>query len=53
MRVFSLKLPLLQEIQCYFEQGLLKTQVYLLQGLTFGHCLSGPAIIIDKNRWVS
>ena len=39
-----------QVTKCFFEDGFHDTSVYLMEGLTFGHVISGPAIIIDKNR---
>ncbi len=38
--------------QCYFEDGNLDTSVYLWEDLSSDHSIQGPAIIIDKNRWV-
>ena len=40
----------IQVTRCYFEDGYDDTNVYLLEKLSAGHKLSGPAIIIDKNR---
>ncbi|XP_018494081.2 5-oxoprolinase [Galendromus occidentalis] len=34
--------------QCFFEEGLLETGVYLLEKLQAGVSIAGPAIIIDK-----
>ena len=42
-----------QEVQCYFDGGNWSTQVFQLVDLTFGHSVTGPAIIVDKNRLVS
>ncbi len=41
---------LFQNVQCYFEDDFLPTNVYLLEELMYGHKLNGPSIIIDKNR---
>jgi len=43
----------LQEAEVYFECGYQKTAVFKLEKLAAGHQISGPAIIIDKNRWRS
>ena len=40
-----------QVTPCYFEDGSHDTNVYLLDEMTFGHSVEGPAIIIDKHRW--
>ncbi len=40
-----------QVTTCCFEGGVLDTDVYLLSRLGRGHRITGPAIIIDKNRW--
>lgn len=32
----------------YFEEGWLDTKVYMLASLDAGHCIAGPAIIMDK-----
>ncbi|MPC31542.1 5-oxoprolinase [Portunus trituberculatus] len=32
----------------YFEEGWLDTKVYMLASLSAGHCIAGPAIIMDK-----
>ncbi|CAL1530679.1 unnamed protein product [Lymnaea stagnalis] len=37
-------------VTCYFEEGCLSTNVYILENLCANHQISGPAIIIDKNR---
>ncbi|KAH9515670.1 hypothetical protein Btru_011694 [Bulinus truncatus] len=39
-------------VQCYFEEGFLDTNVYLLENLLAGHEIKGPAIIIDKNSTI-
>lgn len=39
-----------QVTECYFEGGRLPTNLYLLDDLSNGHSMEGPAIIIDKNR---
>lgn len=42
--------PIDTKVQCYFDQkGYLKTPVFLLKNLLFGHEIEGPAIIIDPN----
>eukprot|EP00795_Rhopilema_esculentum_P001663 gene1663-16138_t len=38
--------------KCYFEEGYLSTNAYLMEDLTFGHMINGPAIIIDKNSTI-
>ncbi|XP_068615212.1 5-oxoprolinase-like, partial [Brachionichthys hirsutus] len=38
--------------KCYFEEGYLDTSVYLWEELACGHCIQGPAIIIDKNSTI-
>eukprot|EP00112_Aurelia_sp_Birch-Aquarium-sp1_P015543 Seg3453.3 transcript_id=Seg3453.3/GoldUCD/mRNA.D3Y31 product=5-oxoprolinase protein_id=Seg3453.3/GoldUCD/D3Y31 len=38
--------------KCFFEDGFHDTSVYLMEGLTFGHVINGPAIIIDKNSTI-
>lgn len=35
--------------KCYFEDNYHDTPVYLLENLSYGHCLKGPCIIIEKN----
>ena len=42
----------LQSTKCFFKEGLLETSVYLLKDMTNGHCVTGPAIIIEKNRYL-
>lgn len=32
----------------YFEEGWLDTKVFMLSSLSAGHCIAGPAIIMDK-----
>ena len=39
-----------QVTPCYFEDGSHDTNVYLLDEMTYGHSVEGPAIIIDKHR---
>jgi len=39
-----------QETEVYFETGYQKTTVFKLENLGAGHNISGPAIVIDKNR---
>ena len=41
---------IVQERDVYFDGGYQKSRVYLLEKLSAGHTLQGPAIIIDKNR---
>ncbi|KAM4028675.1 5-oxoprolinase, partial [Anomaloglossus baeobatrachus] len=38
--------------KCYFEEGYMDTNVYLLEDLSCDHTIAGPAIIIDKNSTV-
>ncbi|XP_054168710.1 5-oxoprolinase-like [Oppia nitens] len=41
---------LIDETNCYFEYlGHLKTPIYLMNDLKYGHQIDGPAIIIDTN----
>ncbi|XP_051872774.1 5-oxoprolinase isoform X2 [Pristis pectinata] len=40
------------EVKCYFDSGYLDTAVYLLEELSCGHTICGPAIIIDKNSTI-
>lgn len=42
-----------QEVYCYFDGGSKCTQVFQLGELTYGHSISGPAILVDENRLVS
>ncbi|XP_078355296.1 5-oxoprolinase-like, partial [Oculina patagonica] len=35
--------------KCYFEDGFHDTKIYLLEELSAGHTIDGPAIIVDKN----
>lgn len=37
-----------QVTSVYFEEGWLDTNVYMLASLGAGHCIAGPAIIMDK-----
>lgn len=39
-------------VSCYFEEGCLNTNVYILENLCAHHQISGPAIIIDKNSTI-
>lgn len=39
-------------VKCHFEAGHLDTGVYRLDNLCAGHCVDGPAIIIDKNSTI-
>ncbi|XP_065911087.1 5-oxoprolinase-like isoform X2 [Dysidea avara] len=38
--------------KCYFDDGFYDTNVYFYDGLTYGHIMSGPAIIIDDNSTI-
>ncbi|XP_069477903.1 5-oxoprolinase [Ambystoma mexicanum] len=38
--------------KCYFEDGYLDTNVYLLEDLSCDHTINGPGIIIDKNSTI-
>jgi len=38
--------------QCYFEEGFLDTDLYLMEDLVYGHKIKGPAIIIDRNSTI-
>lgn len=37
---------------CYFEDGFHETNIYLLEELSAGHTIEGPAVIVDKTRSV-
>ncbi|XP_065676519.1 5-oxoprolinase-like isoform X3 [Hydra vulgaris] len=42
--------PKIEKIaSCYLDNMFIDTKVYLLNNLTYGHKVEGPAIIIDKN----
>ena len=43
----------MQTTKCYFEDGFHDTKIYLLQELSAGHTIDGPAIIVDKTRSVT
>lgn len=43
----------MQTTKCYFEDGFHDTKIYLLEELSAGHTIDGPAIIVDKNRSVT
>ena len=43
----------IQTTKCYFEDGFHDTKIYLLEELSAGHTIDGPAIIVDKNRSVA
>ena len=43
----------IQTTKCYFEDGFHDTKIYLLEELSAGHTIDGPAIIVDKNRFVA
>ena len=45
--------PAMQTTKCYFEDGFHDTKIYLLQELSAGHTIDGPAIIVDKTRSVT
>ncbi|XP_053322646.1 5-oxoprolinase [Spea bombifrons] len=38
--------------KCFFEEGYMDSNVYLLQDLTCDHAIPGPAIIIDRNSTI-
>eukprot|EP00794_Sanderia_malayensis_P019028 gene19028-20941_t len=38
--------------KCYFKGGFQDTKIYLMEDLTYGHVINGPAIIIDKNSTI-
>uniref|UniRef100_A0A914RF51 5-oxoprolinase n=1 Tax=Parascaris equorum TaxID=6256 RepID=A0A914RF51_PAREQ len=44
--------PLKAITDCYFRDGKLKTKVYSLNDLKYGHTICGPSIIIDKNSTI-
>ncbi|KAK3803740.1 hypothetical protein RRG08_029668 [Elysia crispata] len=54
LRVARASGPAVKEkvVKCHFEEGHLDTAVYLLDSLSAGHHLDGPAIIIDKNSTI-
>ena len=37
--------------KCYFEDGFHETNIYLLEELSAGHTIEGPAVIVDKTRF--
>lgn len=37
-----------QVTSVYYEEGWLDTKIYMLSSLAAGHCIPGPAIIMDK-----
>lgn len=37
---------------CYFDKGYRETEVYLLENLSFGHSVEGPAIIMNGNSTI-
>ena len=39
-------------VDCFFGDRFRNTNIYLFEKLTYGHTITGPAIIIDKNRQV-
>uniref|UniRef100_A0A8C4N6U7 Hydantoinase B/oxoprolinase domain-containing protein n=1 Tax=Eptatretus burgeri TaxID=7764 RepID=A0A8C4N6U7_EPTBU len=46
-------LPRIETVtNCYFENGYLDTNVYLLEELSCDHTIPGPAIIIDRNSTI-
>lgn len=40
--------PIEKKIKVYFDGGYQDTNVYMLEKLSFGHVIKGPAIIMDK-----
>ncbi|XP_048338634.1 5-oxoprolinase [Sphaerodactylus townsendi] len=38
--------------RCYFEGGYQDTCIYLLEDLSWGHCVPGPSILIDQNSTI-
>ena len=43
---------IVQTTEAFFDDGAHQTQVYLLENLQAGHCINGPAIIVDQTRSV-
>ncbi|KAL9974393.1 hypothetical protein ACROYT_G011417 [Oculina patagonica] len=41
--------PVKKTTKCYFEDGFHDTKIYLLEELSAGHTIDGPAVIVDKN----
>ncbi|XP_061197337.1 5-oxoprolinase-like isoform X1 [Saccostrea echinata] len=38
--------------KCYFEHGYQETKVYILENLSYGHSIEGPAIIMNGNSTI-
>ncbi|XP_077209596.1 5-oxoprolinase isoform X2 [Paroedura picta] len=38
--------------RCYFEGGYQATRIYLLEELTWGHCIPGPSILIGQSSTI-
>lgn len=41
-----------KKVPCYFDEGYLDTDVYILSTLRAGHVLQGPSLVIDQNNTV-
>ena len=41
----------MQVVQCFFENSYYDTNVYHLESLGTGHSVSGPAILMETNRY--
>ncbi|XP_028660115.1 5-oxoprolinase [Erpetoichthys calabaricus] len=49
----SMNQPQVKKVtRCYFDNGYEDTKVFLLEELSCGHIILGPAIIIDKNSTI-
>lgn len=48
----SIIVVIVQTTEAFFDDGAHQTQVYLLENLQAGHCINGPAIIVDQTRSV-
>ncbi|GAB6023455.1 hypothetical protein CHUAL_008235 [Chamberlinius hualienensis] len=44
--------PIEHSTRCYFDQGFMDTNVYLLETLKANHVIDGPAIIINKTSTI-
>ncbi|WAR11990.1 OPLA-like protein [Mya arenaria] len=44
--------PVEMETECFFDDGWRKTSVYLLNNLSAGHVLEGPAIVMNGNSTI-
>ncbi|CAH3017311.1 unnamed protein product [Porites evermanni] len=44
--------PVKKVSKCYFEDGFHETNIYLLEELSAGHTIEGPAVIVDKTSTI-